>query len=261
LLNKKGEPMSTSYSVIAPDGQMYGPVDEMGLGQWVREGRVDARSVLFCHATNARVAAASIPSLQPLLGLSPQQVAQLLQPAAAPTAPMTPAYAPPPPGVMPYAQPAGFAPRPPYGYAAEAPAHQLNAFPAFGAVLLSMFVPFFSLIFYGIAHGQLPRRRPDDPSTGRAIGFMFIPFFNIYWTCFFWVRLCTRINDELARAGQPPAAPRALIITMLWMMLGMFIPLLNILVMIALGVMSIVFIALLQSSINTLVRATRTYPR
>jgi hypothetical protein len=90
---------------------------------------------------------------------------------------------------------------------------------------------------------------------------MFIPFFNIYWTCFFWVRLCTRINDELARAGQPPAAPRALIITMLWMMLGMFIPLLNILVMIALGVMSIVFIALLQSSINTLVRATRTYPR
>src|SRR6185503_1934167 len=83
---EKGEPMLTSYSVIAPDGQLYGPVDEVGLGQWVREGRVDARTMLHCHATNARVSAASIPSLQPLLGLSPQQVAQLLQPPPTPAA-------------------------------------------------------------------------------------------------------------------------------------------------------------------------------
>lgn len=250
--------MLTSYSVVAPDGQMYGPVDEVGLGQWVREGRVDARTVLHCHTTNVRVAAASIPSLQPLLGLSPQQVAQLLQPAPMPGAPMTPAYAPPPPGVMSYAQPPQ--PQPTYGYVAG-PGPQVNEFSTAGAVFLSIFVPFFSLIFYGIVHGQLPRRRSDDPTTGKAIGFMFIPFFNIYWMCFFWVRLCTRINDEQMRVGQPPTAPRGLIIAMLWMMLGMFIPLLNILVMLALAVMSIVFIAQLQGSLNSLARATRGYPR
>jgi hypothetical protein len=146
------------------------------------------------------------------------------------------------------------------GYAspgmAGAAQHGLTEFSVAGAVLLSIFVPFFSLIFYGIVHGKLPRRRPDDPSTGKAIGFMFIPFFNIYWTCFFWVRLCTRINDERMRVGLAPTAPRGLVIAILWCYLGMFIPLVNILVAIAMLVMLLTAIIQLQGSINELARAT-----
>src|SRR5436305_1605492 len=92
-----------TYSVVAHDGQLYGPVDEAGLSQWVREGRVNPQTILHCHDTNARVSAGAVPSLQPLMGLSPQQVAQLLQP--------------PHPAAPGYGSPAGYAApqAPPYG--------------------------------------------------------------------------------------------------------------------------------------------------
>src|SRR5258706_5094250 len=250
-----------TYSVVAPDGQFYGPVDESALGQWVREGRVNSQTVLHCHDTNARVSAASVPALQPLMGLSPPQVSQILQP---------PPHQPPPggygaPDAAPYGQPGAAAP---LGYGRPAgygptlnyggrPAHQLTEFSTAGAVVLSIFVPLFALIYYGLAHGNLPKRRHDDPGAGKAIGFMFIPFFNIYWMCFFWIRLCTRINDEQMRAGLPPTAPRGLVIAMCWTYLGMLIPIVNILAMLALLVMGILTLSQLQSSINALVRATR----
>jgi hypothetical protein len=229
-----------TYSVVASDGQLYGPADENGLAEWIRQGRVDRNTVLLCHQTNVRFPAAAVPALQPMLGLSQQQVDHLMHTAAAAPAPAAP---------MAYASPGGYAVMP-----AE---HRLSPFPTAGAVLLSMFVPLFSLIYYGLAHGNLPRRRPDDPSAGKAIGFMFIPFFNIYWVCFFWVRLCTRIEDERARAGLPPATPRTLIITALWCCLGLFIPILNIAVYLAVIVMLIVALAQLQQSINSLCYATR----
>jgi len=249
-----------TYSVVAHDGQMYGPADEAALADWVRQGRVNSETVLHCHQTNARMAAGAIPALQPMLGLSPQQVNQLLQP---PTGPQ--AYAPQPA----YGQSQGYAPQPAYGqpmpggqlgYASPGMAgpaqHGLTEFSTAGAVLLSLFVPFFSVIFYGIVHGKLPQRRPDDPSTGKAIGFMFIPFFNLYWICFFWVRLCTRINDERVRVGLAPTAPRGLVVAMLWCYLGMFIPIVNLLVLVAEAVMLITVIVQLQGSINELARAT-----
>jgi hypothetical protein len=102
----------------------------------------------------------------------------------------------------------------------------------------------------------LPKRRPDDPGTGKAIGFMFIPFFNIYWICFFWTRLCTRINDERTRVGLPPTAPRQLVIAILWTYLGMFIPLLNILAIIAILVMLVIVTIQIQQSLNGLAEAT-----
>jgi hypothetical protein len=138
-----------------------------------------------------------------------------------------------------------------------APAHHgLNAFPTVGAVLLSIFVPPFAMIFYGLVHGQLPKRRPDDPGAGKAIGFMFIPFFNLYWVCFFWVRLCTRINDERARNGLPPTAPRGLVIAILWCYLGLLIPLVNLLFIVPVCVMLLLALINIQGSINDLVAAT-----
>jgi hypothetical protein len=236
---------------MAHDGQAYGPVDENALADWIHQGRVDAQTLLHCHETNARVQAGSVAALQPMLGLSRQQSDQLLQSAAAPgyAQPQT-GYAGPGVGMpMSYATPGNYV----AGYPQQ---HNLTPFPTAAAVLLCMFVPFFSLIYYGMVHGNLPKRRPDDPSAGKAIGFMFIPFFNIYWTCFFWVRLCTRIDDERARAGLAPAAPRGLVIAVLWCHLGLMIPFLNILVAIAILVMLLLAAIQLQESINSLCAAT-----
>lgn len=237
------------YSVIAQDGQLYGPVDENGLAEWVRQGRVGPDTMLHCHDNNGRYQAAAVPALRPALGLSPQQVGQLLNPHQQQQA---------------YAQPAAAA------YGGDVPVnyqtpgtygigqvhHGLSEFPVAGAVALSIFVPLFPLIYYGLAHGNMPKRRHDDPSAGKAIGFMFIPFFNLYWVCFFWTRLCTRINDERAAVGLPPTAPRSLVVAILWTYLGMFIPILNLLVLVALVVMLLIALIQIQTSINELCRAT-----
>jgi hypothetical protein len=251
-----------TYSVVAHDGQMYGPADETALADWVRQGRVNRETVLHCHQTNARVAAGAVPALQPMLGLSPQQVNQLLQPPVGPQG-----YAP----QQQYGQPQGYPQQAAYGqpvpggqlgYAgpvmAAGPAqHNLTEFSPAGAVLLSIVTGgLFSVIYYGLVHGNLPKRRHDDPSAGKAIGFSFIPIFSIYWTCFFWCRLCTRLNDERVRAGLPPTAPRGLVVATLWCGLGACIPLLNLLALPAVLVMIIVSQSQIQGSINDFVRAT-----
>ena len=248
-----------TYSVVAQDGNSYGPADENTMAEWIRQGRVNRDTVLHCHQTNARIPAWTVPALQPALGLSPEQVNQLLHgppmhAAAAPAAPPpTPQYAPAPAQYPPpTGTPLGYAGPHPYAGPAQL---NLSPFPVVAAVFLSIFVPFFALIFYGLVHGNLPKRRPDDPGAGKAIGFMFIPFFNIYWVCFFWVRLCTRINDERARVGLPPTAPRGLVIAILCCYLGMFIPILNILVAIAIVIMLLITIIQLQGSINGLANA------
>jgi len=230
-----------TFSVVAQNGQLYGPANEAVLAGWIQQGRVNRDTVLHWHETNQRVQAWTVPALQPALGLSPEQVAALLHGA--------PAYAqhPSAPAPIGYITPQAF----------DGPSvPNLSPFPVVGAVLLSIFVGPFATIYYGLVHGNLPKRRPDDPSAGKAIGFMFIPFFNLYWICFFWVRLCTRIDDERARVGLPPTAPRSLIVAMLWCCLGLIIPILNILVFFAVGIMAIVAIAKLQESINELAERT-----
>src|SRR5258706_509335 len=157
-----------TYSVVANDGRMYGPADEIGLSEWVRQGRVERETVLLCHETNQRVAAWTVPALHPALGLSPQQVADLLQPPP-PFAPAGPQYAQ-PQAAYPQAGPIGYAS--PYGGSASPAEHNLTPFATAGPVLLSTFVPFFPLIFSGLVYGNLPERRTDDPSAGKAIGFM-----------------------------------------------------------------------------------------
>jgi len=89
--------------------------------------------------------------------------------------------------------------------------HRLTRFePA--VVIILHFVTFglFTFIWFGLKHGQLPVVAQDDPSAGKAIGFMFIPFFNLYWLFVYWMRLCDRINFQLALRGLPPKAPKGL---------------------------------------------------
>ena len=66
------------------------------------------------------------------------------------------------------------------------------------AVIILHFLTFglFSFFFHACKHGRLPMVRHDDPSTGKAIGFMFIPFYNWYWIFFANLRLCDRINEH-----------------------------------------------------------------
>ncbi len=85
-------------------------------------------------------------------------------------------------------------------------------FPVWAAIILDIITfRLFSLIFYGIQHGYFPRLKLNDPGTGKAIGFMFIPFFNVYWIFFFWLRLADRINFQLKLRNKEPAVSKVLI--------------------------------------------------
>ena len=75
---------------------------------------------------------------------------------------------------------------------------ELKSFPVAGAVLLHIFtLGIFSFIYYGLAHSKFPKIKQNDFPAARAIGFMFIPIFSIYWQFVFWLRLVDRINLQL----------------------------------------------------------------
>lgn len=82
-----------------------------------------------------------------------------------------------------------------------------------GVAILLHFVTLgiFTVIYMGLKHSQLPRIRPDDFSAGKAIGFLFIPFFNIYWIFVFWLRLADRINFQFRLRNIPPPISRGLV--------------------------------------------------
>jgi hypothetical protein len=79
--------------------------------------------------------------------------------------------------------------------------------------VISLFIPIWSLItliqLY-LVHSKLPKVRDDDPSGGKAIGFMFIPIYNFFWMFFVWLRLMDRLNEAREVVGQEPDLPRGL---------------------------------------------------
>ena len=82
--------------------------------------------------------------------------------------------------------------------------NRLKSFSPGGAVALAVVtLGIFPFIYYLLKHDQLPKVKENDPSAGKAIGFSFIPYFNIfYWTWFVWVRLVNRINFQFRLRGQ-----------------------------------------------------------
>jgi hypothetical protein len=93
--------------------------------------------------------------------------------------------------------------------------HGLRTFRPWVVVVLHL-VTFglFSLCYFGALHERLPKAAPDDPTAARAIGFMFIPYFNFYWVFFHLLRLTDRINLQLRIRGLPPTVPRGLMIAL-----------------------------------------------
>ena len=216
------------YSVIANDGNVYGPVDEAGLTQWAREGRLNAASRIRCEPGGQVVQAASLAFLAPVLGVpaAPMMVAQ----------PVVPMY----PRLVPLDSP-------------EARMHQLTEF-SVGLVVLLQIVTLgiFSLIWFGLMADKMPKVRHDDPSAGKHIGFMFIPFFNFYWVFFAYIRLCDRIAEQRQLRGLAPESLKGLAIAAC--IVG-FIPYVGCCV----GplIMWPLFFGMLQSKVNELVLVTQ----
>ena len=68
-------------------------------------------------------------------------------------------------------------------------------------VLTILTLGLFGTIYLHLKHNRLPKVKADDPSNGKAIGFMFIPLFGIYWYFFAWLRLVDRINLQFRLRG------------------------------------------------------------
>ncbi len=91
--------------------------------------------------------------------------------------------------------------------------HDVGAFPVWAAVLLHFVtLGIFPFFHFSALHDKLPKAEPDDPSAARAIGFAFIPYFNLYWIVFSVARLTDRINLQFRLRGIPDRVPRGLAI-------------------------------------------------
>lgn len=79
----------------------------------------------------------------------------------------------------------------------------------------------FTIIWLNLMHGKMPKVRRNDPSALKAIAFLFIPIFSIYWFLFTHLRLCDRINEQRKLRDLPPNVPKMLVVA-LWasMLLG-----------------------------------------
>jgi len=82
--------------------------------------------------------------------------------------------------------------------------NELSSFSPGLALFLSILtLGIFPIIFYGLKNDQLPRVKEIDPGAGKFIGFMFIPYFNIYWQIVAWGRFVDRINFQMRLRGKP----------------------------------------------------------
>jgi hypothetical protein len=91
--------------------------------------------------------------------------------------------------------------------------HTLEAFPLWALILLSILtLGIFPFIHFGLMHGRLPRADTSDPTAAKAIGFWFIPYFNIYWLFFSPLRLVDRVNLQYAVRDLPEPVARNLAI-------------------------------------------------
>jgi len=92
--------------------------------------------------------------------------------------------------------------------------HQFTStFPTAAVIVLSFLtLGLFVLIYFGLKHSELPMIKHDDFKAGKAIGFMFIPFFNLYWQFRFWLRLVDRVNLQLRLRGLPPTISKGLML-------------------------------------------------
>jgi hypothetical protein len=89
--------------------------------------------------------------------------------------------------------------------------HSLTEFAPWAVIVLTILtLGIFGVIYHGLKHSQLPVVKEDDFGAGKGIGFLFIPFFNLYWVFVFWLRLVDRINFQYRLRGAAPPVSRDL---------------------------------------------------
>ena len=130
--------------------------------------------------------------------------------------------------------------------------HELKAFPSWAVVVLSI-VTFgiFGTIYHGLKHSRLPKVRDNDFGALKGIGFLLIPFFNLYWVFVFWLRLVDRINFQFRLRGGGPAVNRDLALwTVILAVSSLILPFVGI----ASSIMALVVAAQIQTAANRLAR-------
>ena len=141
------------------------------------------------------------------------------------------------------------------GGTAAARMHQLSTFPVWAVILLHyVTLGIFTFIWFNLMHGKMPKIRHDDPSAGKAIGFLFIPFFNLYWIFFTYCRLCDRLNEQRTMRGLPASVSKGLAIAMCVMTVIPYVNYISFLVMYP------IFFGIVQAKVNELVIHTATGP-
>jgi hypothetical protein len=124
--------------------------------------------------------------------------------------------------------------------------HTITRFPVWLVGILNVLtLGIFPLIHFGLIHDRLPRAAHNDPSSGKAIGFTFIPYYNLYWMFFNSLRLCDRLTLQFRLRGLRDSAPRGM---MLAACIVGVIPYVNILI--GLPIIWTIAVCLLQSSVN-----------
>jgi hypothetical protein len=92
--------------------------------------------------------------------------------------------------------------------------HGLTSFPTWLAIVLHFLtLGLFTMIYQGLKFSKLPRVKQDDFEAGKAIGFLFIPFFNWYWIFRYLLGLTDRLNFQFKLRGQAPPISRGLALT------------------------------------------------
>jgi hypothetical protein len=76
-------------------------------------------------------------------------------------------------------------------------------------VLSAVTYGIFGSVYLQLKQSRLPVVKPDDPRAGKAIGFLFIPFFNVYWYFVVWRRLADRLNFQYRLRGLPEPIDRS----------------------------------------------------
>lgn len=101
----------------------------------------------------------------------------------------------------------------PFSERARLAAHSMRTFPVWAVGVLNVATfGLFPLIHFGLMHNRLPQAANNDPSSGKAIGFQFIPYFGLYWMFFSSLRLADRLNLQLKLRNRHERAPKGLLI-------------------------------------------------
>jgi hypothetical protein len=174
--SQAADPLSGAW-YCSINGRQYGPMSTASLLAEIRSGRFSPILPVWRSGMPDWALAAQVPQLRQ---------------AGLPPAPL----------------PAPEAARPPVR-------HELPWAPAWLVVALHyLTLGVFSVVWFALMHGRMPRIRGDDPSAARAVGFLLIPVFNVYWLFFVHLRLCERLNDLRVQRGLMPNVPEPLAIFM-----------------------------------------------